>query len=86
MKDLLKKIGLEEKHFEWKKIDVPVVDPGLYNTLGRQLFEFYEKYKIENEDQRQMESISFVLTSFIESRRNSSQTKWKRWMPWKRQA
>ncbi len=64
--DLTKKMGLEhERHFQMARVEAPVIQPELYTTLGRKLFEFYQKYKIESADQREIESLAFVLQTFV---------------------
>lgn len=72
MKELLERLELKEKHFDWQKLNVPVVEPGLYNTLGRRLFDLYRKYNISESDQREFESIAFVLHSFVEARKQKN--------------
>jgi|GEM_PF-5989729 len=58
-------LGLEEKHYNLESLKVPVIEPGLYNTLGRKLFDFYQNYSVSKADQREIESICFLLTSFV---------------------
>ena len=64
LKDVTKVLDLEEKHYQSKRLKVPVIDSMIYTSLGKQLFDLYEKYKVESADQRKLESLSFLLTSF----------------------
>jgi len=77
-KDLLEKLSLQDKHFSWNRVDVPRVDPGVYNTLGRRLYELYQKYRITAEDQRELEALQWTLQSFIMSQ-EQTKPKWKFW-------
>ena len=62
-------VGLkEERHFVVKELKTPVIQSELYTTLGRRLFELYEKYKIEKSEQREIERLSYLLMSFTISR------------------
>jgi hypothetical protein len=62
--EVTRPLGLENKHFRIKRMGVPVVDSSLYTTFGRRLFEFYKKYEVSPEDQREFERLSFLLMSF----------------------
>lgn len=72
LETLVEKTGLDEKHYELKNLKSAVVDPGVYNSLGQQLFELYQKYKIEKQDQRQLEHLSFLMLSFVLEREQKS--------------
>lgn len=72
LESLVEKVGLDQKHFEFKSIQTAVVEPGVYNSLGQQLFELYQKYKIESHDQRQLEHLSFLMLSFVLEREQDS--------------
>lgn len=62
--ELTRPLGLESKHYHNEKVLVPVIDSHLYTTLGKQLFELYETYKISSVDQRQIERLSYLLMTF----------------------
>lgn len=64
LEELTTPLGLEPKHVRSEKRNVPIIDSHLYTTLGRQLFELYETYKISATDQRQIERLSYLLISF----------------------
>ncbi len=67
--DVIESLGLEEgRHFESKKLATPVIDSHLYTSLGKQLFDLYEKYKVAPQDQRQMERLSYLLLTFTRAR------------------
>ena len=78
-RDLINSMKLEDKHVAWHKMEVPRVDPGVYNTLGRQLFDLYQKYKVSSEDQRQIEKLSWVLQSFVLTEK-APKAWWRRWL------
>ena len=72
-KDRFKDLGLEPgRHYEMRELAVPVVQADLYTTLGRRLFDLYQKYKVESTDQREIEGIVFVLQAFVQSRQRTS--------------
>ncbi len=77
-REIFERISLEEKHFSWTSIDAPRVEPGGRHTLGRRLFELYQKYEVSSEDQREIESLVWVLQSTIAS--NTPKPWWKRWI------
>jgi len=77
-KELLERISLQSKHFSWNRVNVPKIDPGVYNTLGRRLFELYRKYNISAEDQRELEALQWALQSFVASQ-EQSKPRWKFW-------
>ncbi len=64
VEQVVEAVGLEPKHFHLENLPVPVIESGLYTTLGKQLFELYRKYKITSEDQREIENLAFLLSSF----------------------
>lgn len=78
-RDLIQSIRIEEKHVSWYRAEVPQVDPGLYNTLGRQLFDLYQKYSVSSEDQRQIEKLSWILQSFNLAAA-ARKPWWRRWL------
>lgn len=65
LKQLLETLNLDEKHYRSMTADLPIVEGGLYNTLGRQLFDLYQTYEVSKADQRKIESICFLLQSFV---------------------
>jgi hypothetical protein len=67
------------RHFQLKSMRVPIIDSHLYTTLGRRLFDLYRKYDIAKGDQRDLESLCFLLTSF------TVQEKESRWQNIRRQ-
>lgn len=72
-RDPFKDLGLEPgRHYEMRELAVPVVQADLYTTLGRRLFDLYQKYKVESPDQREIEGIVFVLQTFVQSRQRTS--------------
>lgn len=75
IEELTEPLGLEAKHFRAERLNVPVIDSHLYTTLGRQLFEIYETYKIPSADQRQAERLIYLLTSFT-IHKTHEKTKW----------
>ena len=76
IKDIAANLGLKEQHYFVQQIDAPVVDAGVYNIFGRQLFDLYQKYKISSEDQRQMEGLAFIMTTFVINQTNKSKKSW----------
>lgn len=82
MKEVIENLNLEPKHYTTRKMEIPVVDAGLYNTLGRRLFDLYRKYDVTKEDQREFESLCFTLQSFLLERRQSRDF-WERLKFWK---
>ncbi len=63
--ELVKTLELEEgRHFQMEKAHIPLLDSHLYTPLGRRLFDLYQKYKIETNDQRELEALCYLLTSF----------------------
>jgi hypothetical protein len=77
--ELHQRLSLEEKHFEWLIAELPRVDPGIYQTLGRQLFDLYEKYQVSPEDQRRFEALTWVLQGFVHTQR-AAKPWWRRWI------
>lgn len=69
--ELTRALGLEEKHVQVEMGPLPIVDASIYTTLGRRLFDFYKRYEIPQEDQREFERIVFVMMSFTLERKNS---------------
>jgi len=64
--ELVKSLGLTEgRHFKNLEIELPVIDSHLYTSLGKELFDLYEKYKVSPEDQRQVEALNFLLMGFV---------------------
>lgn len=61
-------LELQTTHFRWQKFQLPVVDAGIYNTLGRRLFDLYKKYEVSAPDQREIEALIFTLQSHNLSR------------------
>lgn len=64
LSSLLVELDLEQKHISRVPAELPIVESGLYNTLGRQLYDFYQKYKVEKADQRKIEALCFLLQGF----------------------
>ena len=87
IEELTRRLELEEpRHFRREDVNFPVIDSHLYTVLGRRLFELYEKYKIEKDDQRDLESLIGLLTGFLIQRetqssenKNSRGPLWKKW-------
>lgn len=78
--DLIKDLGLEAgRHYDLEGIEAPIVKADLYTTLGRRLFDLYQKYKIEKADQREIEGIIFALQNFIVAREKRPSF-WKRFL------
>ena len=66
IEEILKNLELKEnKHYAIEKREIPVIDSHLYTPLGKQLFDLYQKYKISREDQRQFETLCFLLSAFV---------------------
>ena len=76
--DLISESGLEERHYKLDSLDLPVIEASLYTTLGRRLFEFYQKYNMTSEDQREIERLSFLLMTFTVSRSLPKPSLWVR--------
>jgi hypothetical protein len=76
--EITKPLGLEPKHFQNEKVSIPIINSHLYTTLGKQLFELYETYKIVPTDQRQLERLSYLLMSFTLSNGSQKPAWWKR--------
>ena len=68
LQKLLKRLELEEKHYEPCEISAIAVEPSIYNSLGKRLFDFYQKYSVSPDDQREIEALAFVLNSFVLNR------------------
>lgn len=80
---LTERLGLEERHFRTAEISAPLIDTHLYTTLGRRLFEMYQKYDLNPADQREIESLVFLLTAFtLHESRSVPEAKGLR-RPWK---
>lgn len=76
--ELTKPLGLEEKHFRNEKLSVPIIDSHLYTTLGRQLYELYDRYEVTSSDQRQIERLVYLLTAFTLSKESRRPRWWRR--------
>ncbi len=76
--DLMAALGLEKKHYDLDSVEVPVIDSHLYTTLGRRLFELYEKYSVASEDQRDFERLSFILTCFTAAKTQKTKSPLKK--------
>ena len=77
--DLIKNLELEAHHYHMHSLRVPVIDTQLYTTLGRRLFDVYQRLQISSEDQREIERIAFALQIFTLSR-ESRPPFWKKWI------
>lgn len=77
-KELLGKLSLQDKHYSWSSVQVPRVEPGVYNTLGMRLFELYRKYNITPEDQRELEALQWALQSFVMTQERIK-PRWRFW-------
>jgi hypothetical protein len=64
IEELMAKFHLTDKHVEQRVSVVPVLEPGIYNILGKELYELYKKYGMEEQDQRRLEGICYLLQSF----------------------
>lgn len=62
--ELLKPLEIEPKHYRIENMDIPVISTDLYTTLGRQLFEIYQKHDVDPQSQRKVESLVTLLTLF----------------------
>lgn len=82
--DVLQLLKLEDKHYEWVEQRVPSIEPSLYNTLGRRLYEIYQKYSVEASDQRELEALHYLLVSFLLRQDPQSRPAKKSW--WRKQA
>jgi len=71
IEDLMSRLDIHPEHLEIKTGSVPVVEPGVYNTLGKQLFELYQKYNVSSEDQRRLESAIYFLQTFAVNKRRT---------------
>lgn len=75
------------RHYHKKSLPTVVIDSALYTSLGKRLFEIYEKYKIAKTDQRELEQLIYILTSFTIARAKDAEASLlKRWVNklWKR--
>jgi len=85
LSDLEERLGIQPQHYQLKDSRIPVVEPGLYNTLGRRLYDLYQRYELTSEDQREVESICFLLSAFVWERGQRSPSFWERlrrlWRP-----
>ncbi|TVQ76688.1 MAG: hypothetical protein EA369_09795 [Bradymonadales bacterium] len=73
---LMERVHLEEGHFELKSTEMPVLEPGVYQVLGKQLFEIYQNYKVSEQDQRRIESLCFFLQSSALLRQRPERSGW----------
>jgi hypothetical protein len=80
--DILQRLHLEKKHVHSEKVELPIIDSHIYTTFGRRLFDLYKKYSIETADQREIESLSFVLTSFTLTRNQPPRSFLKKLLAW----
>lgn len=80
--ELIDQLGLQPGHFQWENLEAPILEPGLYNTLGMRLYELYQKYSVEPKDQREIENICFVLLSFVLRREETESKTRRRWVRW----
>jgi hypothetical protein len=62
--EITRSMELEPKHFKLRDVPTPVLDSGIYTTFGKRLFDLYKKYSIEPTDQRELERLAYLLTSF----------------------
>lgn len=67
--EITERFHIGPEHFETKKLETPVLEPGVYNILGKQLFELYQKYEVSWEDQRKIEGLVYLLESSARHRR-----------------
>ncbi len=79
--DLVKSLDLESRHYTVEYVKIPIIDGHLYTTLGRQLFDIYQRLKISSEDQREIERLSFALQSFTFKRMQPTPL-WQRLRTW----
>lgn len=63
LKELTDLLEIQKRHYVLKRQETPILDPGIYSILGRRLYDLYQKYDIQKEDQRVLESISYLLVS-----------------------
>ena len=66
------------RHYELQVRHAPVLDSQLYTSLGKRLFDVYEKYSIEPADQREVEALSYFLVSFTVHRNAPRPSLWQR--------
>ena len=79
-KSAVEVLGLEANHYRIENVSVPVINSHLYTVLGRRLFDLYQKYSVGLEDQREIESLSQLLSNFIQHREQPAKMSWtKRW-------
>jgi len=65
IEELAKALSIEShRHFKVRPIPTPLLNPAVYTTFGRRLYDIYQKYKIEAPDQREIENLSYLLVSF----------------------
>lgn len=86
LEELSQKLDLDLSHYRLQASNVPIIEGSLYNILGRQLFELYQKYEISSEDQRQMEALTYFLQSFAlrEDRAVPATEEKSSWWNWKK--
>jgi hypothetical protein len=82
MKEAIEHLHLDSKHYECRSVELPIIEAGLYATLGKRLFEIYRKYDVAKEDQRELESLSFILQGFLLARRQK-RSFWRRFRLWR---
>lgn len=81
-KEIPQKLGLEEvRHYRMTSLDAPVIGSDLYTSLGKRLFELYQKYSVDQGDQREMENLAYLLINFTISREKPEVPKsfWQKW-------
>lgn len=76
--DLIRELGLEEKHYSTETIPLPIIRSDLYTSLGRRLFDLYQKYEIPAHEQRELERLSLLLMSFTIQREQRPRAWWQR--------
>lgn len=64
IEEVIRPLGLENKHIQFADFQIPVIESSIYTTFGRRLFELYDRYEINPEDQREIERLSFLLMIF----------------------
>ncbi len=74
--EITEELGLQRHHFKLQALDIPIIDSHLYTTLGRRLYEQYQKYGVASQDQREMERLTFLLISFTLTREQKSKNLW----------
>lgn len=75
-KEIVDGLELEEQHFQLKRLKAPIIQPEIYPTLGKRLYELYRRYNISERDQREFEKLSFCLLSFLLRREEESKETW----------